>query len=117
MGVHPARGSPLHSLGSDAGSTLICGGVPGCAPLQQPGPEHCFGQPSTDLVNKVLATGQRFTDMANSGNVNVLMGRPDGGAGLIRVTLDPAEQRVISGGMMRASQVAQYIANGRLVAR
>ncbi len=73
-----------------------------------------FGTSGEEIMNDVLSTGQRFVDVANKGNINVLMGRPDGLSGFVRVTLDPKSQTVISAGLMRANQVANAIANGRL---
>jgi RHS repeat-associated protein len=67
------------------------------------------------LLEDVLQRGDKYVDLANKGNVNVLLLRPDG-AGYIRVTLDPSQSKVISAGLMRASQVADAIANGRFSA-
>lgn len=58
--------------------------------------------------------GTRFVDNANAGNVNILSARPDGGSGMLRVTLDPKGERVISAGLMRSRQVEKAIENGRL---
>ena len=74
-----------------------------------------FGGTADELATTVLANGQRFTDMANQGYTNILMARPDGVAGFLRITVDPRTEEIVSAGMMRAGQVANGIASGRLV--
>jgi RHS repeat-associated protein len=74
-----------------------------------------FGTTADEIKNSVLTNGQRFVDLGNKGHVNALLARPDGVSGFVRVTLNPAEEIVISAGLMRANQVANAIANGRLL--
>jgi hypothetical protein len=53
---------------------------------------------------------QKLVDHANDLNVNYVQ---EVGGKLIRITTDPTGQRIISAGMMRASQITNGIANGR----
>jgi hypothetical protein len=70
---------------------------------------------SFDRGAKSAAT--KVVDMKpeNFGNINVLIPQLDGATGFIRVTFDPNMQRVISAGLIRASQVANGLATGRFV--
>jgi hypothetical protein len=74
-----------------------------------------FGTTASSMMQNVLANGQRYVDVANNGQVNVLLQRPDGVNGFVRITLDPTMQRVISAGLMRGNQVANGIASGRFI--
>jgi len=51
-------------------------------------------------------------DNLNNGNINVIQ---DVGGKLVRITLDPSGQRIISAGLVRANQITNGIANGRFV--
>jgi hypothetical protein len=76
-----------------------------------------FGTSQHGILQDALKNGRRFIDKANEGNINVLVLRPDGKAGFLRVTLDPTAKRVISAGLMRANSVRNAITNGRLIAQ
>lgn len=69
---------------------------------------------SLEEANKIAAspTAQKLVDRLNSGNINVIQ---DIGGKLIRITLDPSEQRIISAGIVRANQVTNGIASGRFI--
>jgi len=126
--------SIVANSGAVAGAALVAGGLAAGAALSGPalltlgaglppvvqsaGPKLAdlatrFGTTSPALLQNVLQNGARFADTANK-SVNVLLRRPDS-TGFIRVTLDPAQQRVISSGLVRARNVANSIANGRFV--
>jgi len=49
-------------------------------------------------------------DNANNGNINYIA---DAGGTLVTISTDPAGQRIISAGIMRANQITNGIANGR----
>jgi hypothetical protein len=53
---------------------------------------------------------QRLVDNANEGNINFIA---DVGGKLVRITTDPAGQRIISAGLVRANSIANGIARGR----
>jgi len=53
---------------------------------------------------------QKLIDNLNSKNINVIQTEGDK---VIRITLDPTGERIISAGMMRANQVANGISSGR----
>ena len=74
-----------------------------------------FGVSATELANRAITGGIRMLDNAeaNAGNVNAIIGRLDGAAGFIRVTLDPTQSRIISAGMQTIDMVRNGIANGR----
>jgi RHS repeat-associated protein len=55
-------------------------------------------------------TTQKLIDNANNGNINYIA---DVGGKLVRITTDPAGQRIISAGIVRANQITNGIANGR----
>lgn len=74
-----------------------------------------FGGTAQQWAGSAMSHGQRFIDTAHRGNVSYFLARPDGGAGFIRVTLDPTSSRVISGGMVRGKQLQDWVASGRLV--
>lgn len=98
-----------------AGATATIGGFP---TVQSPVDKLSvlsdkFGIASCDLVNDAMANGSRYVDTANDNNINVFMQRPDGADGLVRVTLDPTGQRIISAGLAQSNNVANGIANGR----
>ena len=57
-------------------------------------------------------TSQKLIDNLNSRNINVIQ---DVGGKLVRITLDPSGQQIISAGLIRANQVANGIASGRFV--
>jgi RHS repeat-associated protein len=55
-------------------------------------------------------TTQRFVDNANGGNINYVA---DVAGKLVRITTDPAGQKIISAGIIRASSITNYLASGR----
>jgi hypothetical protein len=55
---------------------------------------------------------QRFIDTANGNNINVIQQMGDK---LVRVTLDPTGQRIISAGYVQGRNVANSIASGRFI--
>jgi len=69
------------------------------------------------IIRAAEESNARFIDLLpkNLGNINIFLPRPDGAAGFIRVTTNPSGTTVISGGLMRAGQVGNGIANGRFV--
>lgn len=77
-----------------------------------------FGTSASQLANRVLLQGTRLVDNleGNAGNINVILQRPDGASGFIRVTLDPTQTRIISAGQMTANMVANGLRSGRFTA-
>ncbi len=73
-----------------------------------------LGIPARELVDSVLARGTRYVDNLHDGNINVWLQRADS-SGLIRVTLDPTAQRIISVGLNQARDVAAGLESGRFV--
>jgi RHS repeat-associated protein len=71
---------------------------------------------SLDQANRIVhsPTSQKLIDTANNGNINVIQ---DAGGKLVRITLDPTGQRIISAGYVQARNVANSIASGRFVAK
>jgi RHS repeat-associated protein len=69
---------------------------------------------SLEQANAIVQspTSQKLIDNANGGNINVIQ---EVGGKLVRVTLDPTGQRIISAGIVRANQITNGIANGRFV--
>jgi RHS repeat-associated protein len=65
-------------------------------------------------AGKIVAspTAQRLIDTANGGNVNVIQ---QVGDKLVRITLDPSGQRIISAGYIQSRNVANSIASGRFI--
>jgi RHS repeat-associated protein len=59
-------------------------------------------------------SSQRFIDTANGNNINVIR---QVGDKLVRITLDPTGQRIISAGYVQARNVTNSIASGRFIAR
>ncbi|MBI2797210.1 MAG: RHS repeat-associated core domain-containing protein [Gemmatimonadetes bacterium] len=113
LGIRFAAGAAVPATVAAAtagGLPVAVSAVPKLATLAQR-----FGTTADALVKTAVSTGQRFVDMANRGNINALIPRPDGASGFIRVTPDPTGQNVISAGLMRANQVANGVASGRLV--
>jgi len=67
-------------------------------------------QEATAIVESPAS--QKLIDNLNNGNINVIQ---DVGGKLVRITLDPSGQRIISAGLVRANQITNGIANGRFV--
>ncbi len=69
---------------------------------------------SVEEANAIVEspTSQKLIDNLNNGNINVIQ---DVGGKLVRITLDPSGQRIISAGLVRANQITNGIANGRFV--
>jgi hypothetical protein len=65
-------------------------------------------QEATAIVES--PTSQKLVDNLNNGNINVIQ---DVGGKLVRITLDPSGQRIISAGYVQARNVANSIASGR----
>jgi RHS repeat-associated protein len=65
-------------------------------------------------AGKIVAspTAQRLIDTANGGNINVIQ---QVGDKLVRITLDPSGQRIISAGYIQGRNVANSIASGRFI--
>jgi RHS repeat-associated protein len=104
----PAAGSAALTLGRGVYSALagLLPAVPGAIDkLQKLGV-------SLSEANEIIEspTTQKLVDNANNGNINYIA---DVGGKLVRITTDPAGQRIISAGMVRANQIANGIANGR----
>jgi len=57
-------------------------------------------------------SSQKFVDTANSNNINVIQ---QVGDKLVRITLDPTGQRIISAGYVQARNVANSVASGRFI--
>ncbi|MBI3658556.1 MAG: hypothetical protein HY232_19300 [Acidobacteria bacterium] len=55
---------------------------------------------------------QKFIDTANRNHVNVVQ---QVGDKLLRITLDPTGERIISAGYIQARNVANSIASGRFI--
>lgn len=69
-------------------------------------------QEATAIVESPAS--QKLVDNLNNGNINVIQ---DVGGKLVRITLDPSGQRIISAGLVRANQITNGIANGRFTPR
>ena len=67
-----------------------------------------FPQQATEIVESPAS--QKLVDNLNNGNINVIQ---DVGGKLVRITLDPSGQRIISAGYVQARNVANSIASGR----
>lgn len=69
---------------------------------------------SLEQANAIVQspTSQKLIDKANGGNINVIQ---EISGKLMRITLDPTGQRIISAGIVRANQITNGIANGRFV--
>jgi len=69
---------------------------------------------SVEQANAIIQSpaSQKLIDNANGGNINVIQ---EVGGKLVRITTDPAGQRIISAGIVRANQITNGIANGRFV--
>jgi RHS repeat-associated protein len=65
-------------------------------------------QQATEIVESPAS--QKLVDNLNNGNINVIQ---DVGGKLVRITLDPSGQRIISAGYVQARNVANSIASGR----
>jgi RHS repeat-associated protein len=67
---------------------------------------------SLQQANAIIQSpaSQKLIDNANGGNINVIQ---EIGGKLVRVTLDPTGQRIISAGIVRANSITNGIANGR----
>jgi len=65
-------------------------------------------QEATAIVESPAS--QKLVDNLNNGNINVIQ---DVGGKLVRITLDPSGQRIISAGYVQARNVANSIASGR----
>jgi hypothetical protein len=57
---------------------------------------------------------QRFIDTANRNNINVIQ---QVGGKLVRITLDPTGQRIISAGYLQGRNVANSVASWRFIPR
>lgn len=53
--------------------------------------------------------------VGNEGNVNIFLPRPDGKAGLVRITLDPSKTKVISAGLIKLRDLASAIKSGDFI--
>jgi RHS repeat-associated protein len=129
MGMMTVVSAGAAAVGAGAGVAVGAGGgavtgvaAAGWTMLQSAGAKleriaSKFGTTTDALLEQAAQSNARYTDtlMKNSGNINVFIQRPDGAAGFVRVTLDPSGSRVISTGLMRATQVGQGIINGRFV--
>jgi hypothetical protein len=69
---------------------------------------------SLEQANAIVRspTSQRLIDNDNDGNINVIQ---EVGGKLVRITLDPSRERIISAGIVRANQITNGIARGRFV--
>ena len=67
---------------------------------------------SLNTANAIVQNpaSQKLIDNANGGTINVIQ---EVGGKLVRVTLDPTGQRIISAGIVRANSITNGIANGR----
>jgi RHS repeat-associated protein len=67
---------------------------------------------SIEEANAIVESpaSQKLVDNLNDGNINVIQ---DVGGKLVRITLDPSGQRIISAGLVRARNIANGIASGR----
>ncbi len=99
-----AGGSAIYSLGVAAGP-LIPAIPPALDKLQKLGM-------SLEQANEMIQSPatQKLVDNLHGGNINVLQNVGDK---VVRVTLDPTGQRIISAGLMRANSVTNGIASGR----
>ncbi|MGB7160472.1 MAG: RHS repeat-associated core domain-containing protein [Tepidisphaeraceae bacterium] len=106
-------------VASGAGASLRIGqGV--MTRLQNPGSLGPWANQLTPNMLRQLAvnpTAQRFVDQANNGRVQVIQRLPGLSNGqLFRITFDHIEvDKMISIGQLRATQVAQWVSNGRYV--
>jgi len=77
-----------------------------------------FGLEQNELFQHVSKTGQYFRDLREGrNNINILAPRPDGRTDkMIRITLDPNSDRIISAGMLRRSQMDSWIENREFLA-
>jgi len=67
---------------------------------------------ATEIVES--PTSQKLVDNLNGGNINVIQ---DVGGKLVRITLDPSGQRIISAGYIQARNITNGIASGRFTPR
>jgi len=67
---------------------------------------------TVDEANEIIRAPetQALVDNRNGGNINFIVNM---GGQLIRITTDPAGQRIISAGLVRAYSIANGIASGR----
>ncbi len=99
-------GSALTSLA--IGGAPLLPAVPGAvAKLQGIG---LTIQQASEIVTNPAS--QRLIDRANSNNINVIK---QVGDRLVRITLDPTGQRIISAGYIQARNIANSIASGRFI--
>lgn len=73
---------------------------------------------SLETANAIVQNpaSQKLIDnaAANQGNINVIQ---EVGGKLVRITLDPTGQRIISAGIVRANSITNGIANGRFTVK
>jgi hypothetical protein len=69
-------------------------------------------QQAADIV--ASPASQKLTDRLNGNNINVIK---QVGDKLVRITLDPTGQRIISAGYIQGRNVANSIASGRFIPR
>jgi RHS repeat-associated protein len=69
-----------------------------------------------DILNRASETTMRLVDMSskNYGNINLYFPKP-GSEGFVRVTTDPAAQRIISAGFNQLKDVVNGLASGRFI--
>jgi RHS repeat-associated protein len=108
-------GSGLHLFGAASLTTLNLQGAAPLLPVVASALGKLQGiglsvQGAAQIVPS--PTSQRLIDTANSNNINVIQ---QVGDKLIRITLDPTGQRIISAGYVQARNIANGIASGRFI--
>ena len=109
-GIVQKSGSQIYSRLGDLSSRPIVKGA--INKLEKVADE--VGQTSAEILKKASTEGIGLIDNLNNGNINVIFQKSsDMAAGFVRVTLNPAAEKIISAGTMRFNQVWNGIVSGR----
>ena len=73
-----------------------------------------FGTTPDDMLSEALAADSTFRD-TDTGNLNIWISRPDNSSGLIRVTLNPLGERVISVGLNHGKDIQNMLKKERFI--
>ena len=74
-----------------------------------------FGMSSEVILSAASRSEERFVDLRNNGNINVLLNKPNNTSGKIRITTDPTASKIISAGQMKSNNVINNINKGNFV--
>lgn len=76
---------------------------------------NVIGRSVNFILKEASKSESVFTDLRHGSNVNIFFQNPINSAKLIRVTLDPSLNRIISAGFNTIKQVTQWVSEGQLV--